>query len=166
MPRPNPLAQPPFQVDSCSDLSVLADSQTPRPADAPHARPAGATTYTVALPAGMTLLNANDRMHWRKHNNLKQDIVDAAILVTRQAKIPPLERVTIKAVLHPVDKRRRDPHNWYPSIKAAIDGIVRAGGVLEDDDAKHVLDVSVVLGEPVKRGQLILHLTPEWGDLK
>jgi excisionase family DNA binding protein len=51
--RPNPfaalaepddllLAQPPFQVDSCEDLSALVDSQAPRPADAPHARPAGA----------------------------------------------------------------------------------------------------------------------------
>lgn len=145
-------------------MSALADSQTRAPAgdsqDPARSRPGRETTYTVALPPGLTLLNANDRMHWRRHNVLKQAIVDAAILITRQAKIPHLEQVTIQVVLHPIDNRRRDPHNWYPSIKAAIDGIVRAGGVLVDDDSTHVLDVSIVLGEPIPRGQLVLHITP------
>jgi hypothetical protein len=94
---------------------------------------------------------------------MTQAIVDAAIVMTRQAKVPKLDRVTIEAVLHPHDNRRRDPHNWYPSIKAAIDGIVRSGAVLPDDDSKHVLGVSVTLGAPVRRGQLVLHITPAGG---
>lgn len=121
--------------------------------------PAVATTYVVALPAGMKLLNANDTLHWRAKADLIESIGDAAIVLTRAAKVPRLDRVTIRAVLHPHDNRRRDPHNWYPSIKAAIDGIVRAGA-LPDDDAKHLLSVEVVLGDPVKRGQLVLHITP------
>jgi crossover junction endodeoxyribonuclease RusA len=121
---------------------------------------AAAASYTVALPPGLRLLNANERLGWRKRNDITQAIVDAAIVMTRKAKIPPLERVTIVAVLHPADTRRRDPHNWYPSIKAAIDGVVRAGRVLADDDAEHVLDVSVRLGEPVKGSQLVLHIHP------
>jgi hypothetical protein len=120
-------------------------------------------TYTIALPPGHKLLNANDRMHWRGRNTITQDIVNTAIVMTRKAKIPPLGRVTIRAVLHPASARRCDPHNWFPSIKAAIDGVVRAGGVLADDDAKHVIDVSVELGTPVARGQLVLHITPVAG---
>ena len=135
-------------------------TQTPAPVDDVDARPARAPiTYTVALPPGLKLLNANDRMHYRPRAALTATIVDAAIVMARQAKIPKLDRVTITAVLHPVDARRRDPHNWYPSIKAAIDGIVRAG-VLSDDDSEHLLGVEVVLGAPVPRGQLALLITP------
>lgn len=123
------------------------------------------TVYTIALPPGLKLLNANDRMGYRARNDITQTIVNAAIIMTRKAKIPPLEQVTIAAVLHPARAGRRDPHNWYPSIKAAIDGVVRAGGVLADDDAKHVLDVSVTLGEPVKGSQLVLHIRPAEGAL-
>jgi excisionase family DNA binding protein len=66
--RPNPfaalaepddllLAQPPFQVDSCHDMSALADSQTPRLADAPHARPAGANvTATLSTTEAASIL--------------------------------------------------------------------------------------------------------------
>lgn len=124
---------------------------------------ANEVTHTVALPPGLRLLNANERLHWRVKNQVAQDIVDAAIIMTRKAKIPPLERVTIQAVLHPADTKRRDPHNWYPSVKAAIDGVVRAGRVLADDDAEHVLDVSIVLGAPIKGSQLVLHIRPAGG---
>lgn len=118
------------------------------------------TVYAVALPPRLRLLNANERLHWRTRHEITQAIVDAAIVMTRKAKIPHLDRVTITAVLHPADSRRRDPHNWFPSIKAAIDGIVRAGGVLDDDDSEHVLDVKVLLGAPVKGSQLVLHIYP------
>lgn len=33
--------------------------------------------------------------------------------------------------------RRRDPSNWMPTTKAAIDGLVDAG-VFDDDDSTHV----------------------------
>ena len=58
-------------------------------------------------------------------------------------------------VLHPHDLRKRDPHNWVPSFKAMIDGVVDAK-VLPDDDATHLLSFTIVLGEPVRRGQLAL----------
>ncbi len=140
-----------------------AAGPTPPPASGPHPARGEGATYTVALPAGLPLLNANDRMHWRKRNDMTQVIVDAAIVMTRKAKVPRLDRITVKAVLHPADKRRRDPHNWYPSIKAAIDGVVRSGAVIPDDDSAHLADVSVVLGEPVRGGQLVLLITPLGG---
>lgn len=115
--------------------------------------------YTVALPAGLPLLNANERLHWRKKNDRTQAIADAAIVMARKAKIPTLDKVTITVVYHPNAKRRLDPHNWYPTVKAAIDGIVRAG-VLPDDDHTHLLGVDIILGDPVPGSQLVLHITP------
>ncbi|MEU5030632.1 hypothetical protein [Streptomyces milbemycinicus] len=38
------------------------------------------------------------------------------------ARIPRLERIYIRSVYFPATRRVRDPSNWYPSFKAAIDG--------------------------------------------
>lgn len=117
------------------------------------------TTYVVALPAGMKLLNANDRVHWRTRARITKALREAAEESALAAHIPPQERITIQAVLHPHDKRRRDAHNWYPSFKAAIDGVVDAG-VIPDDDGKHLISIEVVLGTPVRHTQISLHITP------
>jgi hypothetical protein len=116
-------------------------------------------TYTVTLPQGMTLLNANDRIHWRARARIAKGLREAAGFSARAAQIPPLDRIRVQAVLHPHDRRRRDPHNWYPSFKAAIDGLVDAG-VIPDDDGKHLLSVEVVLGTPVCHNQISLRITP------
>lgn len=118
--------------------------------------------YVVALPAGMKLLNANDRVHWRTRARITKALREAAAATARAAHIPPQERITIRAVLHPHDKRRRDPHNWYPSYKAAIDGVVDAG-VIPDDNGKHLVSIEVVLGSPVRHTQIALHITPVGG---
>lgn len=125
-----------------------------------HTTTAGPVVYTIALPAGLRLLNSNEirKMHWATERGIARDIVDAAIVMTRKAKVPKLERVVISSVLHPKDRRTLDPHNWSPSVKAATDGIVRSG-VLADDDSEHVTDGGIVLGEPVKGGQLVLLIT-------
>lgn len=118
--------------------------------------------YIVALPAGMKLLNANDRTHWRTRARVTDALRQAAKLTARNARVPAMRQATIKAVLHPHDKRHRDAHNWAPSFKAAIDGIVDAG-VLPDDDERFLLSVQMVLGSPVRHGQVALHITPVGG---
>lgn len=39
------------------------------------------------------------------------------------ARIPRLERICIRGVYFPAARRVRDPASWYPSFKAAIDGL-------------------------------------------
>lgn len=119
-------------------------------------------TWTIVLPAGMELLTSNDRdKHWGRPYRVGKAITDAAIVLTRAAKMPRLERVVIVAEFQPPPGRRRivrDTHNLAPSVKCAIDGIVRAGGLIDDSD-KYVAEVSYVPGDPHPGGRLLLHIT-------
>lgn len=124
--------------------------------------------YVLALPPGLKLLNANQRIHYRvraeqtaairgaardaclAHPQLRADLVIAG-------EAPVLPHAWILGVIHPGSRRRLDPANLYPSFKAAVDGIVEAG-VLEDDDHLHLLGPDMRLGNVVPGGQLVLHV--------
>lgn len=109
--------------------------------------------WSIRLPVGLPLPTLNGRDHWAVRARQTRDIRTAAALLARQARIPSLARARVVGVLHGHDGRRRDPHNWILSLKPAIDGLVDAG-VLPDDDSEHLISVAMVLGEPVKGGQL------------
>jgi len=47
------------------------------------------------------------------------------------------EKVTCTATLTFASRHHRDIFNWYPTCKAALDGVVDAG-FLDDDDTAHV----------------------------
>lgn len=122
--------------------------------------------FTIALPAGLKLLNANQRMHHKPKAKLTAAIREAAVEAVAgdralmdalaAAKPGPLfERVHILGIFRPATARRADPANWYPSFKAAVDGLVDAG-LLEDDDHEHVAGPDMRLGEKVKGGQIVL----------
>jgi Holliday junction resolvase RusA-like endonuclease len=115
-------------------------------------------TYVVALPAGLPLLNANGRVHWRTRARITKTLREAACVVAKQQRIPRLSRVEMTLVLHPHDKRPRDAHNWFPSFKAAIDGIVDAG-VLVDDNTRFLAETRTVLGPVVRHNQIAVHIT-------
>lgn len=126
--------------------------------------------HEVRLPAGLPLLSANGREHWRPKAAATRTIRDAAHLAVkgspalRRAMLaarggPVMERAHVLAVLHPADRRRRDPANIYPAVKAALDGIVDAG-VLADDDSTRVIGPDMRLGPTVRGSQLVLWLRP------
>jgi hypothetical protein len=160
---------------------VTAAIETPASACSPHAG-AGPTCrlHTITLPAGLRLLNANQRLHHAPKAKLTAKIRAAAVEAVTEdrdlmaalaaAKPGPLfARAHILGVLHPPTRRRADPANWYPSFKAAVDGIVDAG-VLDDDDHTHLLGPDMRLGDIVKGGQLVLvvrelDLGEQWPDL-
>ncbi|MFF7335381.1 hypothetical protein [Streptomyces sp. NPDC008150] len=116
-------------------------------------------TWRVELPAETTLINANDRMHPARRASFIKVIRQAAWAMARYNKVPALQRAHIFYVVHPDTKeRRRDPGNWSPSAKAAVDGLVDAG-VLPDDNHHHLLGPDPRIGEPVKGSQLVLVIT-------
>lgn len=117
------------------------------------------TTWRIALPVGTPLINANDRMHPVKQSPYIKAIRNTAWALARQAKLPKLQRAYIVYVIHPDTKtRRRDPGNWSPSAKAAVDGLVDAG-LLPDDNHTHLLGPDPRIGTPIKGGQLELIIT-------
>ncbi|MEU0397966.1 hypothetical protein ABZ208_35475 [Streptomyces sp. NPDC006208] len=125
-------------------------------------------SFTIALPRGMRLLNANQRVHYRVRSELTERIRAAAMMacseddVMRPALVlagdqPLLRHAYILGVLHPPSRRRADPANWYPSFKAAVDGLVDAG-VFEDDDHTRVIGPDMRIGPVVHGGQIALHI--------
>ncbi|WP_394425502.1 RusA family crossover junction endodeoxyribonuclease [Streptomyces sp. SGAir0957] len=123
-------------------------------------------TFTLTLPRGLKLLNANQRVHHRVRADLTHEIRSAAHTACSENEHmraalaaanphPVLQQAYILGVLHPGSRRRIDPANFYPSFKAAVDGLVDAG-VLEDDDHTHVVGPDMRIGPIVKGGQLTL----------
>jgi Holliday junction resolvase RusA-like endonuclease len=115
-------------------------------------------TWTVELPAGLPLLNANLRQHHMAKARLTKTLREAAAVCARRDKIPHFKRVHIIAEYRPNDRRRRDVHNLFPSAKAAIDGLVDAG-VLTDDADEYLIGPDMRLGRVEPRGRLVLHIT-------
>lgn len=93
------------------------------------------------------LLNANKRYHWAVRARMAADLKADAYKVARGARVPRLDRIRVVGVVHAPDRRRRDPHNLFPTLKAYIDGIV-AAGVIIDDDSQHLVSVAMQSGAP------------------
>lgn len=138
--------------------------ETSRPA-VDVAPPPESATYIIPLPVGLPLLNANRsrREHWAVVRRTAKDIRTAAFVAARELRIPLIERARIVYVIHPSPQtRKRDPGNWAESAKAGVDGLVDAG-VFPDDNSNHVIGPDPRIGEPVKGGQLVFHVTPLGG---
>jgi hypothetical protein len=131
-------------------------------------RPADLRRFTIHLPVGLELINSNQSQNPRRRARIVKEIrtaAEAACLQnqalraarTAAAPGPVLQHAHILGVLHPEDHRRRDAANWYPSFKAAVDGVIDAG-VLEDDDSTHVIGPDMRRGSIVKGSQLVLHV--------
>lgn len=116
-------------------------------------------TWTVTLPAGVKLLNANDRLHWAAEARIKKDLRTLGYVLALKAKIPHLGRAQIVCVYQPPDRRDRDPANWHPSVKALVDGMVSDAKILPDDSSRYLSGPLVEIGEVYPKGRLVLHIT-------
>lgn len=116
-------------------------------------------SWHLALPEGTFLLNDNQRLHHRRKAEYIDLIRRASGFAARAAKLPTLQRIHVFYVIHPKPGlRRRDPGNWSPTAKAAIDGLVDAG-VVPDDNSERVLGGDPRLGTPIKGSQFVLWIT-------
>jgi len=85
-------------------------------------------------------------------------------ILAQQQKIPGASRVHARGIFHYHDNRRRDPGNWYPSLKAMIDGALVDSGIIPDDDDKHLIFDGIHRGYPnVRHGQLALEIEVDDG---
>lgn len=143
-------------------MSTLFEPEVPAAVTA-----AGAPApYVITLPAGLPLLNSNQRRHRHEQARITVQLRTAAFKAVHEAPSltdalaaakpgPLFERAHILGVLCPKSKTRCDPANWYPSFKACVDGLVDAG-LFDDDDHTRVVGPDMRLGRVIKGGQLVL----------
>lgn len=105
--------------------------------------------YRIEIPPRTILLNANDRPNHYKRARIVKNLREIACQLARIRRIPHLERVEITGFVHPPDKRDRDAHNWYPTLKATIDGI-RDAGVITNDTSEFLLRTDMQMGEKAR----------------
>ena len=88
--------------------------------------------------------SANNRHHWQVVRR-KKAAVRALARAAAQGGAR-YQRATLSVLVHYPTNTRADPHNVASTvIKAAIDGVVSAG-VLPDDDDKHLTAVTISRG--------------------
>ena len=98
-------------------------------------------TATIVAERPGPFLNANDRRHHMEQSKAVAVWRDAAFWLAKH------HRLMCRGAVGPVEvffefgtkepNKRRDPGNWYPTIKACCDGWTHAC-VWADDDSEHV----------------------------
>jgi len=113
----------------------------------------------VTFPAPGKLLSMNDRDHWRaRARKVKDWRAVASYAAQDRTRHPRLLGPSVVHVTLPVaDSRRRDPHNYYPTIKAIVDGLVDAG-LWPDDTPEWVRTVEPTLAP--KAPCVVVTITP------
>lgn len=99
----------------------------------------------IRFPPPAPTLNMNDRKHWAAKAKAAAAWREAAGWAAHDAANNGLQRnqpFSVVQLVIPVRslKVRRDPSNWYPTVKAVVDGLVDAG-VFADDSSKHLATV-------------------------
>ncbi len=95
-------------------------------------------TNPSTLKNGNQMISANDRMHFRVKSQLTQFLRKLAANKTWKCAVYTRKNPCIITVdIQPPTSRRMDAPNWYPTIKALIDGLVDSG--LLSDDNNHVI---------------------------
>lgn len=119
---------------------------------------------SVSFHKPAELLNLNDRHHWAKRARLVKEwrSMTGWVAVGFPKSMRPCPARVMVDVQLPVRRlQRRDAHNYAPTVKAIIDGLVDAG-VLRDDSTEFVItrDPTFVVGD-----QVTVTVTPESKDV-
>ena len=102
----------------------------------------------IRIPRPAPYMTMNDRDHWRAKANKVRTWRTHTHLVAGHLEMSPS---ALTFVFEVYDRRRRDPHNYYPTIKAIVDGLVDAG--CWPDDTPGYVSTSEPTFTVVPRGQ-------------
>lgn len=96
-------------------------------------------TWTIPLdPFTKPPLTLNEKLHWARANARKNDLIENVFWRAKQQKIPTVDKIAVTLHWLPRVERRRDGDNPFPTIKACVDGLVKAGVVVDDDHTRVV----------------------------
>ena len=111
----------------------------------------------LSINAPCDPLTANQRLHHHARAELTRNWrLRTAILARR---LPNLPHAHVTYWIHATTNRRRDVANYYPTVKACLDGIVDAG-VLVDDSDRYVVGPDPRPGEKRDDFTVVLQLDP------
>lgn len=123
-----------------ADLPASAAPHRPQRAAMTPASPAG-LPWRLEHRARPWTTNHERRLHHLARARLVAEWRQAFAVLVREAQLPRLERAVVTASqLLANAKSRPDVGACLPAVKAAVDGLVDAG-VLEDDDPDHLLEL-------------------------
>lgn len=97
-------------------------------------------TLVLEIPDALWM-TSNQREHRMVVARKTREVRRLAELAARAANLPRFMQVHVGVFVGYPTRRRADPANAYPTLKAALDGLTDAG-VWEDDDSAHVVAVT------------------------
>lgn len=113
--------------------------------------------YELKLPYASPPLSLNDRMHWARTQGIKNQLQSDVIVLALLKKLPKgCAKADITLVWHPSVKRRRDSDNPFPTVKAAVDALVKYG--LVADDSSDIVTTRVLIGDLRSPARLLLQI--------
>lgn len=117
-------------------------------------------SLVIEFAAPATVMSMNDRMHWRPKAALTALWVEAAQVAglqwRRRTRWKP-KPCTVQLVVPVRDNRRRDPHNYFATVKPVVDGLVLAG-VWPDDTPEWVRTIEPAIAVGASLVAVVLEL--------
>lgn len=111
-----------------------------------------ATGTVISFDAPDRPLNMNDRLHWARKAERVRNWRTRAMIAARQAGVLNVGPSVVLVTLSVSTAGRRDPSNWYPTVKAIVDGFTDAGA-WPDDDSTNVATLEPKLVK--RKGSLV-----------
>lgn len=106
----------------------------------------------------------NDLSHWSKLSPLKVEWREAYKLLAKQAKIPHYDKIGLEVRQYCRTEQMPDTGNNYGAVKSAIDGLVDAQ-VIDDDDGRYVRYIFTYAPEKGPKDALTITVVGDSNDL-
>ncbi|MCL2089878.1 MAG: hypothetical protein FWH11_01410 [Micrococcales bacterium] len=124
------------------------------------------TSIVYQVPVDLRrALTSNQRLCWQERARRTSDLRMTGVIYARRAMVPldgpGFTRAHLTVTFAWPDRRRRDPANWHPTLKALVDGSVDAG-VLADDDGTRLVGPDLRVSDETSGRARVALLTFCW----